>query len=133
MTGTFERLPSIPIFLDARSVRSGSPSYIGWEAGSSTQHHFLISGNSGSGKSTHLMLCLAKVQKYMPRSTRLYLMDFKGSDDFRYLRDIHRVVEYREEGEPIDHGPALDYIFPPPPPEPEWVREAKEAKQIEIG
>ena len=88
MTETFERLPSIPIFLDARSVRSGSPSYIGWEAGSSTQHHFLISGNSGSGKSTHLMLCLAKVQKYMPRSTRLYLMDFKGSDDFRYLRDV---------------------------------------------
>ncbi len=72
MTETFETLPTIPLFLDARSVRSGSPSYIGWEAGSSTQHHFLISGNSGSGKSTHLMLCLAKVQKYMPRSTRLY-------------------------------------------------------------
>lgn len=50
-----------------------------------------------------------------------------------FLRRIHRVVEYRKEGEPIDHGPALDYIFPPPPPEPEWVREAREAKQIEIG
>ena len=47
-----------------------------------------------------------------------------------FLRRIHRVIEYRREGEPIDHGPALEYIYPP---EPEWVREAKEAKQIEIG
>lgn len=47
-----------------------------------------------------------------------------------FLRRIHRVVEYRKEGEPIDHGPAIDYIFPP---ELEWVREAREAKQIEIG
>ena len=97
MTETFETLPTIPLFLDARSVRSGSPSYIGWEAGSSTQHHFLISGNSGSGKSTHLMLCLAKVQKYMPRSTRLYLMDFKGSDDFRYLRGIPNARYYAHD------------------------------------
>ena len=47
-----------------------------------------------------------------------------------FLRRIHRVIEYRKAGEPIDHGPAIDYIFPP---EPEWVREAREAKQIEIG
>ena len=47
-----------------------------------------------------------------------------------FLWRIHRVVEYRKEGEPIDHGPAIDYIFPP---ELEWVREAREAKQIEIG
>lgn len=49
-----------------------------------------------------------------------------------FLRRIHRVIEYRTEGEPIDHGPALDYIFPPPPPEPEWVKEAAGAKQLEI-
>lgn len=47
-----------------------------------------------------------------------------------FLRRIHRVVEYRKGGEPIDHGPAFAYIYPLPP---EWVREAKEAKQIEIG
>jgi|GluameStandDraft_1065615.scaffolds.fasta_scaffold04319_8 hypothetical protein len=47
-----------------------------------------------------------------------------------FLRRIHHVIEYRKAGEPIDHGPAIDYIFPP---EPEWVREAREAKQIEIG
>lgn len=49
-----------------------------------------------------------------------------------FLRRIHRVVEYRKEGELIDHGPALGYIFPPPPPEPEWVREAEEAEQKEL-
>ena len=97
MTKTFEPLPSIPIFLDAKLLRAGFPSYIEWETGSSTLHHGLIAGNSGSGKSTHLMLCLAKVQKYMPRSTRLYLMDFKGSDDFRYLRDIPNARYYAHD------------------------------------
>lgn len=43
-----------------------------------------------------------------------------------FLRRIHHVIEYRKGGEPIDHGPAIEYIYPPPP---EWVREAKEAKQ----
>lgn len=97
MTKTFEALPSIPIFLDAKLLRAGLPSYIGWETGASTLHHGLIAGNSGSGKSTHLVLCLAKVQKYMPRSTRLYLMDFKGSDDFRYLRDIPNARYYAHD------------------------------------
>lgn len=50
-----------------------------------------------------------------------------------FLRRIHHVIEYRREGEPIDHGPALDYIFPAPPPVPEWVKDAEEAEQIEIG
>lgn len=97
MTGIFKPSPFIPIFLDAKLLRAGVPSYIGWDATSSTQHHGLVAGNSGSGKSTHLMLCLAKVQKYMPRSTRLYLMDFKGSDDFQYLRDIPNARYYAHE------------------------------------
>lgn len=97
MTRTFDNLPIIPIFFDAKLLRAGLSSYIGWETGSSTQHHGLVAGNSGSGKSTHLMLCLAKVQKYMPKSTRLYLMDFKGSDDFRYLRDIPNARYYAHE------------------------------------
>lgn len=41
-------------------------------------------------------------------------------------------IEYREDREPIDHGPGLDYIFPPPPPVPEWVKEAEEAEQGEL-
>lgn len=45
-----------------------------------------------------------------------------------FLRRIHRVIEYRKAGEPIDHGPAFAYIYPPPP---EWVREAEEAEQAE--
>lgn len=97
MTKTFEQLPTIPIFLDAKLVRAGIPSYIGWDTGASTLHHGLISGNSGSGKSTHLTLLLAKVKKYMPHSTRLYLMDFKGSDDFKYLRDIPNARYYAHE------------------------------------
>ena len=49
-----------------------------------------------------------------------------------FLRRIHHVIEYREDREPIDHGPGLDYIFPPPPPVPEWVKEAEEAEQGEL-
>lgn len=45
-----------------------------------------------------------------------------------FLRRIHHVIEYRKAGEPIDHGPAFAYIYPPPP---EWVREAEEAEQAE--
>ena len=78
---------NIPVFYDSKFLRLGVPSYIGWDATSSTQHHWLIAGNSGSGKSTHLALCLAKAAKYLP-TARLFLMDFKGSDDFRYLKDI---------------------------------------------
>lgn len=87
MIETSERLPIIPTFLDTKMLRAGISSYIGWDAASSTQHHWLIAGNSGAGKSTHLMLCLAKASKYLPEA-RLYLMDFKGSDDFHYLRNV---------------------------------------------
>lgn len=48
------------------------------------------------------------------------------------LRRISRVIEYRATGPPIDHGPALDYIFPPPSPVPDWVTEAEEAEQSEL-
>jgi len=82
------------ILLREDYLRQGLKIPIDWDTGNSTQHHGLVAGNSGSGKSTHLMLCLAKVQKYMPKSTRLYLMDFKGSDDFRYLRTIMPQARY---------------------------------------
>lgn len=49
-----------------------------------------------------------------------------------FLRRIHHVIEYRANGPPIDHGNALDYIFPPPPPVPEWVSEAEQAEQSEL-
>lgn len=48
------------------------------------------------------------------------------------LRRIGKVIEYRANGPPIDHGSALDYIFPPPPPVPDWVKEAEEAEQEEL-
>ena len=44
-----------------------------------------------------------------------------------FLRRIHKVIEYRKDGPPIDHGSAMDYIYPPPPPDPDWVKEAEAA------
>lgn len=87
---------SIPVFLDTPLLRMGVPAYIGWDTTSSVQHHWLIAGNSGSGKSTHLTLCIAKAKKYLP-TARLYLMDFKRSDDLRYLRDIPNARYYAHE------------------------------------
>ena len=44
-----------------------------------------------------------------------------------FLRRIHKVIEYRKDGPPIDHGSAMDYIYPPPPPDPDWIKEAEAA------
>ena len=44
-----------------------------------------------------------------------------------FLRRIYKVIEYRKDGPPIDHGSAMDYIYPPPPPDPDWVKEAEAA------
>ena len=41
-----------------------------------------------------------------------------------FLRRIHKVVEYRQDGSTIDHGNAMDYIYPPVP---DWVKEAEAA------
>lgn len=46
------------------------------------------------------------------------------------LRRIHHVIEYRTTGPPIDHGPALDYIFPPPPTGPEWEEITGEQEEL---
>ena len=49
-----------------------------------------------------------------------------------FLRRIHHVIEYHADGTTTDHGSATDYIFPPPPPVPDWVREIENAEQGEI-
>ena len=45
-----------------------------------------------------------------------------------FLRRIHHVIEYHRDKPPTDHGPALDYIFPPPKPVPDWVKEIEDEK-----
>ncbi len=49
-----------------------------------------------------------------------------------FLRRIHKVIEFHKDGSTVDHGNAMDYIFPPPPPVPDWVREAEESEQEEM-
>lgn len=43
------------------------------------------------------------------------IQEFEPATWKAFLRRIHNVIEYRAYGPPIEHGPALDYIFPPPP------------------
>lgn len=87
---------NIPVFLNSELLRLGVPAFIGWDATSNALHHWLIGGNSGAGKSTHMALSLAKASKYLP-TARLYLMDFKGSDDFRYLRNVPNARYFSHE------------------------------------
>ena len=49
-----------------------------------------------------------------------------------FPRRIHHVVEYRRNGPPISHGPALEYIYPPDPAIPEWVQKAERMEQMEL-
>ena len=46
-----------------------------------------------------------------------------------FLRRIHHVVEYKADGSTIEHGNAMDYVFPPVP---DWVKEIEESKQEEL-
>lgn len=46
-----------------------------------------------------------------------------------FLRRIGNVVEYKADGSTIEHGNAMDYVFPPVP---DWVKEIEESKQEEL-
>lgn len=83
-------------FFDTKALQEGYQEHIYWNPANSTQHHWLIAGNSGSGKTTHMALCLAKVSRHLPLA-RLYLMDFKGSDDFRYLESLPNARYFSRE------------------------------------
>jgi len=43
-----------------------------------------------------------------------------------FLRRIHKVIEFDADGNQIDHGSGLDYVFPP---DPDWLQEAEAAPE----
>lgn len=49
-----------------------------------------------------------------------------------FLRCIHKVIEYHEDGTTTDHGSALDYVFSTSQPVPDWVKEAEQADQLPL-
>lgn len=63
------------------------------------------------------------VQEYEPETWRAF------------LRRIHHVLKFHYDRPPTDHGSAMDYIFPPQPPAPDWVRELESSltEQIDIA
>ena len=48
------------------------------------------------------------------------VQEFEPATWKAFLRRIGKVIEYRSTGPPIDHGPALEYIYPPAPTRPVW-------------
>lgn len=49
-----------------------------------------------------------------------------------FLRRIHKVIEYHEDGTTTDRGPALLYVFPQSRSVPDWVNEAEQADQLPL-
>lgn len=49
-----------------------------------------------------------------------------------FLRRIHHVVEYYDDGSSVDHGTALDYIFPPKTKEDEDFEEVADYQQFDL-
>lgn len=78
---TFE----IPLLLDSVLLQEGIRHYINIDF--QRTPHCLISGETGSGKTYLLMLLMGKVAKYFPHA-KVYILDFKGSDELRYLKEI---------------------------------------------
>ena len=52
--------------------------------------HWLICGNSGSGKSYLTLMLLRNVLKEFQEDVRLWIMDFKSSEDFSFLKGYSR-------------------------------------------
>lgn len=61
-----------------------------------------------------------------------YIQEEQSETFKAFLRRIHHVIEFHKDSTPTDHGNAMDYIFPPPPPVPDWVKEAENAKQVDL-
>jgi len=69
---------SIPVGLDAEGILSEVT------FGKGVSHHMVVSGSTGSGKSTFLhTLILSALYNYSPDELNMYLMDFKSGIEFK--------------------------------------------------
>lgn len=57
--------------------------------------HQLYTGQTGSGKTYASQISVAKIIKYHPNS-ELYLLDFKGDDDFTAFNNFERYFRYKD-------------------------------------
>ena len=58
------------------------------------------------------------------------VQEFEPATWKAFLRRIGKVIEYRSTGPPIDHGPALEYIYPPAPTTPAWEEISGEQEEL---
>ncbi len=50
-------------------------------------HHWILAGPTGSGKTSLLLLLMGKLSRIAPTG-KVYILDFKGSDELRFLKNI---------------------------------------------
>lgn len=99
-TGNYEEI-SIPIGI--RGANTVVRMILG-RGGGSTEHHALIAGQTGAGKSTFLhTLIMSTLISYSPDEVQMYLLDFKEGVEFntytRYRLPSLRVVAINSERE----------------------------------
>ena len=82
-TGDSSSCLSIPI-----GIGDGD-SIVSLTVGKGSSHHGLITGATGSGKSTLMhTLIMSAMLKYAPNQLHLYLMDFKGGTEFKVYETV---------------------------------------------
>jgi hypothetical protein len=84
---------SIPILLDENFLSVGVRNWIVWRPDKAP--HMVVIGNTGSGKSYLCALIMGKVSVYEP-SSQLWVLDYKGDDDFSFLSDCERFFRFGE-------------------------------------
>lgn len=81
------------MLLDYNSSSFGISEYITWNT--EKEPHVIIVGSTGSGKTYFSKLLLGKIALHIPDS-QVYVCDFKGDDDFIFLKDCSRFYRYMD-------------------------------------
>lgn len=83
----------INILLNEKSALYGFSHYIKWSIEKAP--HTIIVGATGSGKTFFSKLLLGKIALHLVNS-QLYILDFKGDDDFSFLEECPQFYRYMD-------------------------------------
>lgn len=113
----------VDLLLDDTLLNMRKRHFIPWDT---KDNRVLIVGQSGSGKSYCGLLLMAQLARALPRA-KLYVLDYKGAEEFDFLRsvegsryyyythcieglaEVHRILKQRLEGD-RDRQPVFVFI-----------------------
>lgn len=78
-------MSGIPLVLDKMLLQEGIRQYL--NVNLSRNHHWILAGPTGSGKSYLSLILIGKISKFVTNS-KVYILDFKGSGELKYLKSV---------------------------------------------